>query len=90
MRPQPKIDHHCKDSQGCDFCTIYQIRSPDGARRNPGLPRSVDAAPDFAALHPGYARSQIYDNDDQPVEMKIDLDKEATAGATGMPWAQDK
>jgi hypothetical protein len=29
-------------------------RSPDGAKRNPGLPRGVDAAPDFAALHPGY------------------------------------
>ena len=31
-------------------------RSPDGAERNPGLPRGVDAAPDFAALHPGYDR----------------------------------
>ena len=30
--------------------------SPDGAERNPGLPRRVDAAPDFAPLHPGYAR----------------------------------
>src|SRR5580700_4724597 len=29
-------------------------RSPDGAERNPGLPRGIDAAPDFAALHPGY------------------------------------
>jgi hypothetical protein len=29
-------------------------RSPDGAQRNPGLPRGVDAAPDFAPLHPGY------------------------------------
>jgi hypothetical protein len=29
-------------------------RSPDGAERNPGLPRRVDAAPDFAPLHPGY------------------------------------
>jgi hypothetical protein len=28
----------------------------DGAELNPGLPRGVDAAPDFAALHPGYAR----------------------------------
>jgi hypothetical protein len=56
MRPQPKIDHHCKDSQGCDFCTIYQMRSPAGAKRNPGLPRGVDAAQDFAALNPGYAR----------------------------------
>jgi hypothetical protein len=32
------------------------LRSPDGAERNPGLPRGVDAAPDFAPLHPGYAR----------------------------------
>jgi len=31
-------------------------RNPDGAQRNPGLPRGVDAAPDFATLHPGYAR----------------------------------
>jgi hypothetical protein len=29
-------------------------RSPDGAKRNPGLPGGVDAAPDFAPLHPGY------------------------------------
>jgi hypothetical protein len=29
-------------------------RSPDGAERNPGLPRGVDAATDFAALHPRY------------------------------------
>jgi hypothetical protein len=28
--------------------------SPDGAERNPGLPRGVDAAPDIAPLHPGY------------------------------------
>jgi hypothetical protein len=28
--------------------------SSDGAKRNPGLPRGVDAAPDFALLHPGY------------------------------------
>src|ERR1700692_2751082 len=28
MRPQPKIDHRCKDSQGSDFCTIFQMRSP--------------------------------------------------------------
>src|SRR5258708_38077850 len=27
MRPQPKIDHRNKDSQGCDFCTIFQMRS---------------------------------------------------------------
>jgi hypothetical protein len=30
-------------------------RSLDGAQRNLGLPRGVDAAPDFATLHPGYA-----------------------------------
>jgi hypothetical protein len=34
-------------------------RSPDGAERNPGLPRGVDAAPDFAPLHPGYACSLL-------------------------------
>src|SRR5580658_2185646 len=33
----------------------FQFRSPDGAERNPGSPRGVDAAPDFAPLHPGYA-----------------------------------
>ena len=32
------------------------MRSPDEAERNPGLPRGADAAPDFAALHPGYVR----------------------------------
>ena len=31
-------------------------RRPDEAERNPGLQRGVGAAPDFAALHPGYAR----------------------------------
>jgi hypothetical protein len=56
MRPQLKIDQTGKDSQGCDFCTNFQMRSPDEAQRNPGLPRGVDAAPDFAPLHPGYAR----------------------------------
>jgi len=35
--------------------TVRSKRSPDGAQRNPGLPRGVDAAPDFAPLHPGYA-----------------------------------
>jgi hypothetical protein len=35
---------------------IFQMRSPDGAERNPGLPRGVYAAPDFAVLNPGYAR----------------------------------
>ena len=54
MRARPKIDQTNKDSQGCDFCTIFQMRSPDGAERKPGLPRGVDAAPDFAPLHPGY------------------------------------
>jgi len=49
------IRNRGKDSQGCDFCPIFQMRSPDGAQRNPGLPRGVDAAPDFAALRPGYA-----------------------------------
>jgi hypothetical protein len=34
--------------------------------------------------------SQIYDGDSDPVEMKIDLDKEATAEAAGKPWAQNK
>jgi hypothetical protein len=33
--------------------TVDNTRSPDGAERNPGLPRGVDAAPDFAPLHPG-------------------------------------
>jgi hypothetical protein len=32
------------------------MRSPDGAERNPGLPRGVDAVPDFALLYPGYVR----------------------------------
>ena len=41
MRPQPKIDHRCKDSQGCDFCAIFQMRSPDGAERNPGFRQSA-------------------------------------------------
>jgi transposase-like protein len=36
------------------------MRSPDGAERNPRLPRGVDAAPDFAVLHPGYARWSIF------------------------------
>ena len=35
------------------------MRNPDGAERNPGLPRGVDAAPDFAPLHPGYARLKL-------------------------------
>jgi hypothetical protein len=34
-------------------------RSPDGAERKPGLPRGVDAAPDFAALHTGYELSAL-------------------------------
>jgi hypothetical protein len=33
-----------------------RYRSPDGAERNPGLPRGVDAAPDFTSFNPGYAR----------------------------------
>jgi hypothetical protein len=33
----------------------YRRRCPDEAERNPGMPRGVDAAPDFATLHPGYA-----------------------------------
>jgi hypothetical protein len=37
---------------------VYRRRIPDGAERNPGLPRGVDAVPDFAPLHPGYACSR--------------------------------
>jgi hypothetical protein len=55
-RNRKSIKQPGKDSQGCDFCTISQLCSPDGAERNPGLPRGIDAAPDFAALHPGYTR----------------------------------
>jgi len=32
--------------------TVDNERSRDGAERNPGLPRGVDAAPDFAPLQP--------------------------------------
>jgi hypothetical protein len=38
-------------------------RSLDGAQRNPGLPRGADAAPDFAALHPGYVRCACFEID---------------------------
>jgi len=40
--------------------TVGGKRSLDGAERNPGLPRGVDAAPDFAALHPGYAKPKTW------------------------------
>jgi len=34
-----------------------RVGSPDGAKRNPGSPsRASQPHPDFAALHPGYAR----------------------------------
>jgi hypothetical protein len=33
-------------------------RSPDGAKRNPGLLSIAAKAPDFASLHPGYKRRQ--------------------------------
>lgn len=31
------------------------VRTPDGAQRNPGLPRGT-RVPDTLALHPGYVR----------------------------------
>ena len=41
---------------GCDICSSAAMpashRSPDGAKRNPGMNEML--APDFAALHPGY------------------------------------
>ena len=46
------IRNRGKDSQGCDFCSTVQMRSPDGEECNPRLPRCVDAAPNFAPLHP--------------------------------------
>ena len=35
------------------------VRSPDGAKRNPGFLDAVGAVPDYATLHPGYGS---YDN----------------------------
>jgi hypothetical protein len=60
MRPKPKIDQNLSEKirKDSDFSTIVQMRSPDFAERNPALPRGVDAAPDFAPLHPGYARQR--------------------------------
>jgi hypothetical protein len=34
-------------------------RNPDGAQHNPGLPRGVDAAPDFAALYENPSFSMV-------------------------------
>jgi hypothetical protein len=64
MRPKPKIDQKPRKrfAKG-DFCPNNQMRSPDGAERNPGLPRGADAAPDFAPLHPGYARCACFEID---------------------------
>jgi hypothetical protein len=53
------MDECCECNGNGDECQAFvskkeTTRSPDGAERNPGLPCRVDAAPDFAPLHPGY------------------------------------
>ena len=56
MRPTAKMITAAKICKDAIFARSFKCGSPDGAERNPGLPRGVDVAPDFAALHPGYAR----------------------------------
>ena len=45
----------------CDKqATRDDLRSPDGAQRNPGpVTQAGSVAPDFASLHPGYDRMSL-------------------------------